>query len=52
MSMGKERTPIVIKQTYTDTEHYQITKDFLNRHKRMLELLLAEEEKNLKATSR
>src|SRR5438105_5655818 len=25
---------------YTDTEHYQVTKDFLNRHERMLELLL------------
>ena len=37
---------------YTETEHYQITKDFLNRHERMLELLLSEEEKDLKATSR
>jgi len=26
---------------YTDTEHFQITRDFLNRHERMLEILLA-----------
>ncbi len=37
---------------YTDTEHYQVTKDFLNRHERMLELLLSEEERELKQTER
>ncbi len=37
---------------YTDTEHYQITKDFLNRHERMLEILLSEEEKDLKSKER
>ncbi len=35
---------------YTDTEHYQITKDFLNRHERMLELLLDTEDADLEAT--
>lgn len=37
---------------YTDTEHYRITKDFLNRHERMLEILLNEEEVDLKSTER
>jgi len=37
---------------YTDTEHYRITKDFLNRHERMLEILLEEEELDLKAKER
>src|SRR5262249_48847995 len=35
---------------YTDTEHYLITKDFLNRHERMLEMLLSAEEQDLEAT--
>jgi predicted ATPase len=35
---------------YTDTEHYQITKDFLNRHERMLELLLNTEDADLEST--
>jgi predicted ATPase len=25
---------------YTDTEHFRVTRDFLNNHERMLELLL------------
>ena len=37
---------------YTETEHYLITRDFLNRHERMIELLLSEEEKDLKAKER
>jgi len=37
---------------YTDTEHYQITKDFLNRHERMVQILLSEEEKDLKSKER
>jgi predicted ATPase len=37
---------------YTDTEHYQITKDFLNRHERMLEILLSAEEADLKSKER
>lgn len=37
---------------YTDTEHYRITKDFLNRHERMLEILLEEEESDLKSKER
>jgi len=32
---------------YTETEHYQITKDFLNRHERMLDILLGEEDRDL-----
>ena len=35
---------------YTDTEHYRITKDFLNRHERMLELLLDAEDADLEST--
>jgi len=35
---------------YTDTEHYLITKDFLNRHERMLEILMAAEEDELEST--
>ena len=35
---------------YTDTEHYQITKDFLNRHERMLEMLLTAEDEHLEST--
>jgi predicted ATPase len=37
---------------YTETEHYQITKDFLNRHERMLEILLSEEDADLKSKER
>lgn len=37
---------------YTDTEHYRVTKDFLNRPERMLELLLGDEEADLKAKAR
>jgi predicted ATPase len=32
---------------YTATEHFQITKDFLNRHERMLDILLGEEDRDL-----
>ena len=34
---------------YTETEHYQITKDFLNRHERMLEILMSAEEEDLES---
>jgi predicted ATPase len=34
---------------YTETEHYQITKDFLNRHERMLEILMSNEEEDLES---
>jgi len=37
---------------YRDTEHYQITKNFLNRHERMLEILLAAEDEDLKSKER
>ena len=37
---------------YTETEHYQVTKDFLNRHERMLEILLTAEEEDLKSKER
>ena len=37
---------------YTETEHYQITKDFLNRHERMLDLLLSAEDADLEAKRR
>ena len=35
---------------YTETEHYRITKDFLNRHERMLDVLLSTGEADLEAT--
>src|SRR5712692_8575181 len=37
---------------YTETEHYQITKDFLNRHERMLDLLLSAEDEDLESKRR
>lgn len=37
---------------YTDTELYQITKDFLNRHERMLEILIEAEDEDLKSKER
>jgi predicted ATPase len=37
---------------YTDTEHYQITKDFLNRHERMLQLLISAENDDLESKRR
>ncbi len=37
---------------YEDTEHFRITRDFLNRHERMLEILLGEEEADLKSKER
>ena len=37
---------------YTETEHYQITKDFLNRHERMLQLLLSAEDEDLESKRR
>lgn len=37
---------------YTETEHYQVTKDFLNRHERMLEMLLTAEDEDLKSKER
>lgn len=38
--------------SYTDTEHYRITRDFLNRHERMLEILLKEEDTDLRGKER
>jgi predicted ATPase len=37
---------------YTETEHYQITKDFLNRHERMMELLMSAEDEDLESKRR
>lgn len=41
----------ILEVKYTETEHYQVTKDFLNRHERMMELLLAADE-DLKSKER
>lgn len=42
-----------IKETaYTETEHFRVTRDFLHRHERMLDLLLGEEEADLIARER
>lgn len=40
----------IAEVNYTDTGHYQITKDFLNRHERMLEILLNTEDADLEST--
>ena len=40
----------IAEVSYTETEHYQITRDFLNRHERMLEILMTAEESDLEAT--
>jgi predicted ATPase len=37
---------------YTETEHFQITRDFLNRHQRMMELLLSAEDADLESKRR
>jgi predicted ATPase len=37
---------------YTETEHYQITRDFLNRHERMIDLLISTEDADLEAERR
>lgn len=37
---------------YTDTEHFNVTRDFLNRHEKMLEILLGEEEQDLRGKDR
>ena len=37
---------------YTETEHFNVTRDFLNRHEKMLELLLREEEDDLRGRER
>lgn len=37
---------------YTDTEHYRITKDFLNHHERMLNLLISAEDAELESKRR
>lgn len=42
----------IVEVKYTETEHYQVTKDFLNRHERMLEILLTAEEEDLRTKER
>jgi predicted ATPase len=37
---------------YTETEHYQVTRDFLNRHERMIELLISAEDADLESKRR
>ena len=42
-----------IKETsYTETEHFRVTRDFLHHHERMLELVLGDEEADLIARER
>ena len=38
--------------SYTETEHFRVTRDFLHSHERMLDLLLGEEEADLIAKER
>jgi predicted ATPase len=37
---------------YKETRHYQVTKDFLNRHERMVEILISGENDDLKSKER
>ena len=37
---------------YTETEHFNVTRDFLNRHEKMLEILLRDEEEDLRGKER
>lgn len=37
---------------YAETEHYQVTRDFLNRHERMIDILLVAEDDDLKSKER
>jgi predicted ATPase len=32
----------ITRVTYEETEHYQVTRDFLNNHEKMLNVLMAE----------
>ena len=38
--------------SYEDTEHFRITRDFLNRHQRMVEILISEEENDIRSKAR
>lgn len=40
----------IAEVSYAETEHFQITRDFLNRPERMLEILMAAEDEDLEAT--
>jgi predicted ATPase len=40
----------ITEVSYTETEHYQITRGFLNKHERMLELLIKAEDTELDST--
>jgi predicted ATPase len=42
----------ISRVNYTDTEQYQVTRDFLNRHERMTQILLADEERDLRRAER
>lgn len=37
---------------YTETEHFNVTRDFLNRHEKMVETLMREEEEDLRGKER
>jgi predicted ATPase len=37
---------------YEDTEHFRITRDFLNRHRRMVDILISSEEEDLRSKAR
>jgi predicted ATPase len=40
------------EMAYTDTEHFNVTRDFLNRHDKMVETLIREEEEDLRSKER
>jgi predicted ATPase len=42
----------IARVKYEETDHFQITRDFLNRHERMVEILLREENDDLKSKER
>lgn len=42
----------IARISYEETEHYRVTRDFLNRHERMVEILLAAEDEDLQSKER
>ncbi len=42
----------IARINYEETEHYQITRDFLNRRERMLEILPGAEDEDLQSKER
>lgn len=44
LTLLHDKLPSFKEYPYTETEHYTIAKSFLNRHEKMMDVLLAEAE--------